>query len=124
MGDIPRGRLDVNTDFIFEPGLENENLRDELFCQLMKQLTDNRIQYSEERGWDLLWLATGVMYPSSMVMKELTEFLRTRTHVLAAECLKRFKKTLSNGQRKHAPYIIEVEAIQHRCMQIYHKVRA
>ncbi|KAM7351605.1 myosin 28B1 [Cochliomyia hominivorax] len=122
MGDIPSGKQLNNTDFIFKPALEHEQLRDELYCQLMKQLTDNNANYSEERGWDLMYLATGITYPTGVVMKELLEFLRTRPHVLAAECLKRVKRTLANGQRKYPPYIIEVEGIQHRFMHIYHKI--
>ncbi|XP_075152273.1 myosin 28B1 [Haematobia irritans] len=122
MGDIPSGKQSLNTDFIFKPALQHALLRDELYCQLMKQLTDNPGNYSEERGWDLMYLATGVTYPSTMVMKELVEFLRTRSHVLTGESLKRIKRTLSNGQRRHPPYVIEVEGIQHRFMHIYHKI--
>ncbi|XP_049316027.1 myosin-VIIa isoform X2 [Bactrocera dorsalis] len=122
MGDTPHGKQSINTDLIFKPALECETLCDELYCQLMKQLTANRLQHSEERGWDLMYLATGVMYPSSLVMKELLKFLNTRTHVLAAESLKRLKRTLANGQRKRPPHAIEVEGIQQRFMHIYHKI--
>lgn len=123
MGDIPSGKLLNNTELIFKPALEHEPLRDELFCQLMKQLTDNNTSYGEERGWDLMYLATGLTYPcSGVVIKELLEFLRTRPHVLAAESLKRVKRCQSSGQRKYPPYSIEVEGIQHRFMHIYHKV--
>ncbi|XP_058975886.1 myosin-VIIa [Musca domestica] len=122
MGDVPSGKQQINTDLIFQPAVQHAPLRDELYCQIMKQLTDNPGNYSEERGWDLMYLATGVTYPSAMVMKELAEFLKTRTHVLATESFKRVKRTLSNGLRKHPPYIIEVEGIQNRFMHIYHKI--
>ena len=97
MGDIPRGKVSVNTDNIFASAIKNELIRDELFCQIMKQLTDNKMLYSEEKAWDLMWLATGCFYPSSLVLKELTEFLRTRFHPLAKESLKRVKNTMLIG---------------------------
>lgn len=122
MGDMPRGSAPVDTDTIFRPALVDDTVRDELYCQLMKQLTENRILISEERGWELLWLATGLAAPSLALLKELNEFLRTRTNPLAVECSARLQKTLHHGQRKHPPYHIEVEAVRCRSMQIYHRV--
>ncbi|XP_065072621.1 myosin-VIIa-like isoform X2 [Ochlerotatus camptorhynchus] len=122
MGDLPKGREPVDTDKIFRPALNDDLLRDELYCQIMRQLTDNQIQISEERGWDLLWLATGVMVPSQQVLKELFEFLKTRKHPIAAECLQRVQKTLKLGHRKYPPYVVEAEAIRYRTVEIYHKV--
>lgn len=122
MGDLPKGKSKINTDLIFEPAQKNEMLRDEVYCQIMKQLTDNRIQISEERGWELMWLATGVMLPSPALLKELLEFLKTRKSDLAVESLNRLQKTMRCGERMHPPYIIEVEAVKCRTMQIYHKV--
>lgn len=123
MGDLPRGKTKINTDLIFEPAQKNEMLRDEVYCQIMKQLTDNRIQISEERGWELMWLATGVMLPTPALLKELLEFLKTRNNDLAVESLSRLQKTMRVGERQHPPYIIEVEAVKYRTMQIYHKVK-
>lgn len=122
MGDLPKGKTKINTDLIFEPAQKNELLRDEVYCQIMKQLTDNRIQISEERGWELMWLATGIMLPSPALLKELLEFLKTRKNDLAVESLNRLQKTMRIGERQHPPYIIEVEAVKYRTMQIYHKV--
>ncbi|XP_068143632.1 LOW QUALITY PROTEIN: myosin-VIIa [Drosophila tropicalis] len=122
MGEIARGNLPVNTDLIFQPALQHAVLCDELYCQLMKQLIDNPTVESEQRGWDLLYLATGLMAPSVFIMRELIILLRLRSDALADACLKRLKKTLQHGQRKQAPHLIEVEGIQQRCMHIYHKV--
>lgn len=123
MGDLPQARnFLLNTDDIFKPALDDEGLRDEIFCQIMKQLTENNIQSSEERGWDLMWLATGLMVPSQSLLKELQEFLKTRPHPIAKDSLHRIQKTIRNGNRKHPPYIVEVESIRQRTIQIFHKI--
>ncbi|XP_035917613.1 myosin-VIIa-like isoform X3 [Anopheles stephensi] len=122
MGDLPKSREQIDVAKIFTPAMKDDLLRDEVYCQIMRQLTENKIQISEERGWDLLWLATGVMLPSQPLQKELFTFLRTRKHPIAVDCLQRLQKTVKLGARKYPPYIVEVEAIRYRTVEIYHKV--
>merc|ERR1719495_1874731 len=73
MGDLPCRALRSSnelTDYIFEGPLRHEILRDEVYCQIMKQITGNKNPQAVERGWELMWLATGLFPCSKNLVKE------------------------------------------------------
>lgn len=97
MGDLPVAKSKSITEFtdeIFGAALENELLKDEVYCQIIRQLTYNRLIRSENSGWELLYLATGLFVPSAGLLGELQSFLKSRTQQpLVESCLQRLHKT-------------------------------
>uniref|UniRef100_A0A8C5SSM1 Myosin VIIB n=1 Tax=Laticauda laticaudata TaxID=8630 RepID=A0A8C5SSM1_LATLA len=111
------------TDQIFLVAIQEETLQDEIYCQILKQLTENHNRYSLNSGWQLLWLCTGLFPPSKSLLKHVQKFIETRLKEnLALECRHRIQKVMRSGCRKWAPHSVEVEAIQNNITKISHKV--
>ncbi|XP_066251283.1 myosin-VIIa-like isoform X2 [Euwallacea similis] len=125
MGDLPAPKAkyaNEYTDLIFGAPLKTEMLKDEVYCQIMRQLTFNRMTLSEEKGWELMYLLTGLFVPSMTLLEETKKFLKSRVHPFVEPCLQRLQRTQKVGPRKFPSYSVEVEAIQTRSMEIYHKI--
>ncbi|XP_016133906.1 unconventional myosin-VIIa-like [Sinocyclocheilus grahami] len=126
MGDYPvkhvRTPIDL-TNQIFGSVTAHVDLRDEIYCQIMKQMTNNNHGLSMERGWQLLWLCCGLFPPSQLLLRHAQRFLESRTREpLASTCLQRMQTMLSIEGRKLPPHQVEVDAIQNNSTQIFHKV--
>ncbi|XP_033838555.1 unconventional myosin-VIIa-like [Periophthalmus magnuspinnatus] len=126
MGDYPikqkRSPIEL-TDQIFGPATQHEALQDEIYCQIMKQMTSNNNRLSMSRGWQLMWLCTGLFAPSSSLMVYTKRFLESRpTDPLSPVCQHRLQGMISKPPRKLPPHCVEVDAIQQDSIQIFHKV--
>ncbi|XP_035276926.1 unconventional myosin-VIIb-like [Anguilla anguilla] len=126
MGDYPvkhvRGPLEL-TDQIFGPATQHEELRDEVYCQIMKQMTSNGNMLSLENGWQLMWLCCGLFRPSQVLLRHTQRFLESRPREpLASDCLQRLQGIMRIEPRKRPPHQVEVDAIQQNSTQIFHKV--
>ncbi|XP_014247887.1 myosin-VIIa-like isoform X2 [Cimex lectularius] len=119
--DKDTGNKLLHTRPIFEPALDHVSLRDELYCQIMKQLTENPNPENENRMWHLMWLATCLFSCSEFLLPELCLFLETRPVSIAQESLKRLKIVREKGERRNVHHWIEVEAIEKET-SILHKV--
>ncbi|KAM5280234.1 unconventional myosin-VIIb [Ctenodactylus gundi] len=126
MGDYPSRQVWPTlelTDQIFSPALEEPALQDEVYCQIFKQLTRNSSRRSEERGWQLLWLCTGLFPPSKVLLPHAQKFVDTRRKkLLAPDCSRRIQRVLRTGPRKQPPHQVEVEAAEKNVSRICHKV--
>ena len=101
-GDFPSRKADYVTeltDQIFKPAIDKSELRDELYCQLMKQLTRNA-KLSEQKCWELLWLCSGLFSPSAQLYPHLSKFLQSRQadQPMAMECAQRLYRSNKIGR--------------------------
>uniref|UniRef100_A0A8C3X1R9 Unconventional myosin-VIIb n=1 Tax=Catagonus wagneri TaxID=51154 RepID=A0A8C3X1R9_9CETA len=126
MGDYPSRQAWTSlelTDQIFSLALQDAALQDEVYCQILKQLTHNTKRYSEERGWQLLWLCTGLFPPGKALLPHAQKFIDTRRRkVLAPDCSRRIQRVLRTGPRKQPPHHVEVEAAEQNVSRICHKI--
>ncbi|XP_037537916.1 unconventional myosin-VIIa [Nematolebias whitei] len=126
MGDYPikqaRSAIEL-TDQIFGPAMQHEALQDEIYCQIMRQMTSNSSRLSIERGWQLIWLCSGLFPPSPNLKSHAEDFLESRPRdPLAAGCLQRLHIICRKEPRKLPPHQAEVEAIQQDSTQIFYKI--
>ncbi|XP_050175127.1 LOW QUALITY PROTEIN: myosin XVB [Myiozetetes cayanensis] len=97
---------------------EKEHLHDEVYCQVIKQVTHNPNQQSMLRGWLVLNLLTGYFLPTKILMPYATKFLQLASsdpssthHDIAKICQSNLRKTFMYGGRRNLPFPVEMEAL-------------
>ena len=73
-------REKVLADYIVNKGLQNEKLRDEIFCQLANQTWKNDNDENRERGWLLMASCLSAFPPSKMLYKYLLKYVSDHGH--------------------------------------------
>ena len=94
----PTGDGPVRKDRRASVSCNDDSLKDEIFCQIMKQLTNNPGKDSADKGWKLMRICLSVMGPSDTLANYLEYFLRQSDQM---ELVKKFhSRNIANEKAK------------------------
>jgi len=111
MGDKKVVEIDGLAHELLHDCLSQPALRDEVFCQLMKQLTDNPNPESEIRGWNLMAMCLATFPPSRKLEDYLEMFLRVKGR---DKCVLKLHQTRLAGPLREAPFLDVVARLRAR----------
>ncbi|XP_034292155.1 unconventional myosin-XV-like [Pantherophis guttatus] len=120
MGDQPGLKKQDKMDYIYDilqRCKDKKTVHDEVYCQVIKQITGNPNLDSCHHGWQLLSLLTGYFLPSNTLRPYVTEFLQQiccdSNHPcseIAKDCQSNLRKLIAYGGRQHLPFLAEMRA--------------
>ncbi|XP_064478725.1 unconventional myosin-XV-like isoform X2 [Ornithodoros turicata] len=123
MGDYPLAKNQSEVDCVYSILVschKHPALRDEVYCQIIKQTTNNKSSKPDscQRGWRLFSIIAAYFDCSENLKPYLFKFLETAAydkrrayHGTAMVCLQNLRKTFKYGGRKNVPSIEEIAAI-------------
>lgn len=123
MGDLKLNADQTEVDCVYSILVnchKHFEIRDEVYCQLMKQTTSNKSPKPDscQKGWRLFSIVTAYFDCSDNLRPYLFKYLETTAydkrrayHATALVCLQNFRKTLRFGGRKNVPSVEEILAI-------------
>ncbi|XP_067390295.1 unconventional myosin-XV [Emydura macquarii macquarii] len=122
MGDWPlRGQTELDVVCaVLKLCADHEVLRDEVYCQVIKQITDNTSSKTDscQKGWRLLYILTAY-YKCSEVLKPYVLWYLQETcrspgvsfQGIAKACEQNLRKTFQFGGRREFPSSMELKAM-------------
>uniref|UniRef100_A0A7N5JLK6 Myosin XVB n=1 Tax=Ailuropoda melanoleuca TaxID=9646 RepID=A0A7N5JLK6_AILME len=130
MGDQskPRGKDEMELLYdLLRLCREKENLRDEIYCQVIKQVTGHPQPEHCARGWNFLSLLTGFFPPSATLMPYVAKFLQDSgpSQELAQSSQEHLQRTVKYGGRLRLPspgetqaLLVAAEVLEEVCQQM------
>uniref|UniRef100_A0A2R8ZNT2 Myosin XVB n=1 Tax=Pan paniscus TaxID=9597 RepID=A0A2R8ZNT2_PANPA len=129
MGDQskPRGKDEMDLLYELLKLCQQEKLRDEIYCQVIKQVTGHPRPEHCTRGWSFLSLLTGFFPPSTRLMPYLTKFLQDSgpSQELARSSQEHLQRTVKYGGRRRMPppgemkaFLVAAEVQEELCRQM------
>ncbi|XP_053749049.1 myosin XVB [Panthera pardus] len=114
MQDQPKPRGKNESELLYEllRLCREENLRDEIYCQVIKQVTGHPQREHCARGWSFLSLLAGFFPPSTTLMPYVTKFLQESgpSQELAQKSQEHLQHTVKYGGRRRLPSPGEIQA--------------
>jgi myosin-15 len=114
MGDRSKSRGKTELDLLYEllEVCQKEDLRDEMYCQVIKQITGHPQPEHCAQGWSFLSLLTGFFPPSTTLMPYVTKFLQdsSPSQELARSSQEHLQRTIKYGGRQRLPPPGEMQA--------------
>ncbi|XP_028402029.1 myosin-VIIa-like [Dendronephthya gigantea] len=100
--------------FICGLGILGPQLRDEIFCQIYKQINGNHSEKAQRACWTLFACCLSSFPPSNEFHPYMINILNSAPEVERAYCRDKLERTLLHGKRDEPPSSYEYQAILKR----------